>query len=152
MKRDDATRRVTTERRSPALDPLPAALKERVGRDAAAATTTLRNSSPRADGSPLCGIELRRDGVRLTLPLGRSIVGRAPSANVVLDSVDVSRQHACVIVEATRARVRDLSSANGTTLNGKPVREALLKGGDRLAFAGITFDVQLVRLGGTDDR
>jgi hypothetical protein len=152
MKRDDQTRRVKTERRPPTLGRLPALLKEERPCAAANEAPTVLPVSPPWDGrSPLCGVELSRDGVRLTLPLGRSIVGRVSTASIVLDNQDVSREHACVIVEASRALIRDLSSANGTTLNGRLVREAPLKSGDRLAFAGVTFDVQLVGLGADQD-
>lgn len=58
-------------------------------------------------------------GVRLPLPVGRSIIGRGGSANIALTHPTVSRQHCAVEVDAAGAiSVTDLGSQNATVLDG----------------------------------
>lgn len=56
-----------------------------------------------------------------TLEIGRNraLIGRSPECDVVIDADDVSRQHALVYREGGQTWVCDLSSANGTTVDGK---------------------------------
>jgi predicted component of type VI protein secretion system len=66
---------------------------------------------------------------------GRWVLGRAPSADVVLDGDDaVSRSHAEIAVRAGLCLIRDLDSCNGTLLNGRVVRRARLRRGDVLVL------------------
>lgn len=64
------------------------------------------------------------------------VIGRNPSCHVRFptDLTIVSREHARIIREGNRFQVAD-SSANGTFVNGKRVKEAYLKDGDVLSFA-----------------
>lgn len=92
-------------------------------------------------------------GVRLTGPLGtftlakgRHTVGRLETANVPVLDLQVSRNHAAIIVSDNDASVEDTKSANGTFVNGarlvdKPVG---LKDGDRVAFGTVEFKVELL--------
>ena len=85
-------------------------------------------------------------GTRLVeLTADRSSLGRATTNDVVvlLDS-SVSRLHAVIERYPTGFSVRDLGSANGTFVNGEPVRgEARLRTGDelRLGNSKLTFFV-----------
>lgn len=56
-----------------------------------------------------------------SLPVGRNrvIIGRSPEADVVVAHDDVSRRHALLYREAGQVWLRDLSSANGTTIDGQ---------------------------------
>ena len=74
---------------------------------------------------------------QIALPSGTVRVGRAPDCDVVVPSPRVSRYHAELSVDAQGARVRDLGSTNGTAVDGRPVREAELRPGDRVAFGGV---------------
>jgi sigma-B regulation protein RsbU (phosphoserine phosphatase) len=59
------------------------------------------------------------------------IVGRSPSAGLVLDHDTVSRQHAEIFCDPLgRYGVRDLGSTNGTFVNDDPVSERLLSPSD----------------------
>jgi DNA-binding winged helix-turn-helix (wHTH) protein len=54
---------------------------------------------------------------RARLKAGENVVGRDPDADVCIDAVGVSRRHAVIVVNDA-AVIRDLSSKNGTFVNG----------------------------------
>src|SRR4051812_24232005 len=54
----------------------------------------------------------------LALESGEHIVGRSPDAAIFVDDSGVSRQHACITIDANGATLADLGSKNGTTLDG----------------------------------
>lgn len=97
------------------------------------------------------GLQLRGATGVFTLPLGRSTVGRAPDVTVWIDSREVSRVHAVVVVDASGATVEDQGSANGTTVNGKQANGVQpLADGDRVAFGSFDFVVEVLRTGGAE--
>jgi len=57
----------------------------------------------------------------LKLSKTRTIVGRDPKCDIVLDHPSISKQHAELIREGSRTYVRDLGSLNGTFVSGQPV-------------------------------
>jgi ABC-type multidrug transport system ATPase subunit len=70
----------------------------------------------------------------------RLIIGRDPQCDVVLPSRDVSRCHAEIRGENGTYSVRDLSSTNGTFVNGAEVRgRTALREGCRLRVGPYTF-------------
>jgi len=78
------------------------------------------------------------DGRSYPLASGVNTVGREPAADVWLDSSSVSRRHAHIVVTGSEARLEDLGSKNGTTVNGARVRGALvLRDGDRLSIGSV---------------
>jgi predicted component of type VI protein secretion system len=58
-------------------------------------------------------------------PLGAavSVLGKAQSADIVLDSPYVSRSHTEILFERGVFRIRDLGSTNGTAVNGTQLAE-----------------------------
>lgn len=83
---------------------------------------------------------LRRRGIS-ALWTGAVRVGRAPSNEVPIPHIDVSKLHARINLENGKATVVDAGSANGTLLNGtrvgaNPPRP--LVHGDTLQFGPIT--------------
>lgn len=60
------------------------------------------------------------------------VLGRSPSADLVLEDPESSVQHAVVTARSGRFYIRDLGSSNGTELNGKPVTESPLGPGDEI--------------------
>jgi TPR repeat protein/pSer/pThr/pTyr-binding forkhead associated (FHA) protein len=64
-------------------------------------------------------------------------IGRMAENNIVLDDPTVSRQHAEITGEDKSYHLRDLNSADGTTVNGQPITEVDLKDGDTLRFAAV---------------
>ncbi len=55
---------------------------------------------------------------RHLLTIGRLVIGRAPTCDIVIDHETISRQHAALVVEAERVLASDLGSANGTSIGG----------------------------------
>src|SRR5581483_4715681 len=81
---------------------------------------------PGADGQP----------IRLPVQQYPFAIGRAEGNDLMLPDVRVSRRHAIIEESGDRVLLRDLRSRNGSTVNGRPVAEAELCDGDRLAFGG----------------
>lgn len=61
---------------------------------------------------------------------GSLVAGRDPEADIFLDNVGVSRHHARFERTTEGFFIEDLASANGTYLNDRPVKKALLKDRD----------------------
>jgi hypothetical protein len=72
---------------------------------------------------------------------GPLTVGRATENDLVLRDAEVSRFHARIAPAAGEWQVVDLGSTNGTWVNGERVRQAALRPGDTVAFAGVTYAV-----------
>ena len=64
-----------------------------------------------------------------------TLIGRSRRCDVVLGDPNVSRQHAEVRRDGERFVLRDLGSTNGTRVNGREVRQAVLRHGDRIELA-----------------
>jgi hypothetical protein len=62
-------------------------------------------------------------------------IGRAETADLRVESAEISREHAEIIERNGMWLVRDLGSTNGTHVNGKQIKETLLSDGDILKFA-----------------
>ena len=77
------------------------------------------------DGHPSEAISITRTPV---------VVGRLSTNDVVLSDPNVSRRHAEIDRNRGRWTVTDLGSTNGTTVNGRAVKEHNLRDGDRLGF------------------
>ena len=69
-------------------------------------------------------------------------VGRATRADFIVDAALVSRLHCRITAEAENLEVVDLSSTNGTYVNGKRVEHAKLRNGDRLRVGRVELKVQ----------
>ena len=68
-------------------------------------------------------------------------IGRAPRADFIVDAALVSRVHCRLAAGAADLEVVDLSSTNGTFVNGARIERALLKNGDTLAVGKVQFVV-----------
>jgi pSer/pThr/pTyr-binding forkhead associated (FHA) protein len=77
------------------------------------------------DGTPSEAISITRAPV---------VVGRLSTNDVVVSDPNVSRRHAEITRNRGRWAIVDLGSTNGTTVNGKVVKEHNLRDGDRLGF------------------
>ncbi len=125
---------------SPAPDPAPAYPP------APARPTTAAGPSTRPQMvSPAARPWLEIAGERYPLLGSVSILGRDPSADIVLDDPGISRRHSELRVTndgpSLVASVRDLASTNGTFVNGQRVTSARLVNGDRLTVGrtSVTF-------------
>ena len=93
-------------------------------------------AGPRETGSPKRVIPVTKSGVASLL--GRVLVGRDLTSDILIRSSKVSRAHA-VFVPGKRGRtlLEDQGSVNGTLVNGNrlaPGRTHKLKSGDSVAF------------------
>lgn len=85
------------------------------------------------------------------LPNKTVTIGRRNSSDVVISNGKVSRDHARIERYSDGSRLIDLSSKNGTTVNGTAVdRSVLLVDGDRISFGGATAAVYRVNLSGEE--
>jgi pSer/pThr/pTyr-binding forkhead associated (FHA) protein len=67
-------------------------------------------------------LELATDGEVAEYPLKTTVaIGRSQDNDVVIDDIEVSRRHALLSWADGEATIRDLNSANGTTVNGQSI-------------------------------
>jgi len=62
------------------------------------------------------------------------LVGRAPEADIRIDEAAFAERHARLEVLRGEVVLRDLGSADGSQVNGEPVRDAVLRPGDQVVF------------------
>ena len=76
------------------------------------------------------------EGKQYELPPEAAVtLGRDRTNRVVVHDTEASRRHAELSpVEGGHYRLRDLDSANGTLVNGRPVADAVLKAGDHITL------------------
>ncbi|MEI7701548.1 MAG: FHA domain-containing protein, partial [Planctomycetia bacterium] len=77
------------------------------------------------------------------------IMGRQPDCDLQVDSGQVSRTHAQIIIRGDTFLLEDLKSGNGTFLNGKPLEKGQvcpipLQDGDRIKLGPIKLRFELV--------
>lgn len=98
--------------------------------------------------SPRLVIRLADGSERVVdLPEGRMNVGRAPDAGLRLPRPEISGHHAELHWDGTQLSMRDLSSTNGTEVNGRRLTEwTILRDGDRIRWGPVTAEVSLSRL------
>src|SRR5688500_7776984 len=68
----------------------------------------------------------------------RCSVGSNPKNDVVLSDRTVSRFHAEIRIEEAGAKIKDLGSRNGTTVDGVQVQEAWLREGSTIRVGNTT--------------
>lgn len=83
------------------------------------------------------------DGTTRSIALGKEqqelTIGRQPDCQIVLDSRQVSRKHACFFGGGANWFVSDLGSTGGSRLNGKPVTDPVpVAAGDTVEIGGWT--------------
>lgn len=89
-------------------------------------------------------IILEGDGKGKRIPLAKSqiVLGRK-QADVVLTDPEASRRHCALLLYGDFAVVKDMGSANGTMVNGKLVKEGLLKTGGTIQIGTTVLQFQL---------
>lgn len=71
-------------------------------------------------------------------PIG---IGRGEDNDLVVADPLLSRHHARIVPRNGRLVLSDLASRNGTRVNGRAVKEAVLGAGDRVELGGTTLDI-----------
>jgi phosphoserine phosphatase RsbU/P len=106
-------------------------------------TASVGRLSTPLESIPLAVLKLIKGGnVGQLLPLGseRTVLGRHPSCQIVLDNAAISRQHAQVLESHGSYFLEDLRSRNGTHLNDMPVKGRVeLKDGDEVKLCDFVF-------------
>ena len=69
-------------------------------------------------------------------------IGRAPRADFIVDAALVSRLHCRLTAAGDAIEVVDLSSTNGTFVNGKRIERAAIASGDTLTVGRVEFSVE----------
>jgi pSer/pThr/pTyr-binding forkhead associated (FHA) protein len=87
--------------------------------------------------SPSPVVVLRGPNIERILADGQLTIGRAPTCDIVVDSPRVSREHARIKTRGRAFMLEDLTSRNGTYLNGERVEAAELSPGDEVTIGGI---------------
>ncbi|MBS1150923.1 MAG: hypothetical protein H6Q89_2621, partial [Myxococcaceae bacterium] len=108
-----------------------------VKKDPAAGAALARRTRPTA--APSAGAVLRGltgAFMNKSFPIkGTMVVGRVAGTDVQLEDDSVSRRHAEVVMTGKTVVLKDLGSANGTTVNGQPLTgELTLQPGDIIQF------------------
>ena len=102
-------------------EPLPAAIRNTPSDSSGDVRTVLR------------GVGGHYHGRSFTLERPR-LIGRAADADIRIDEPAFAERHARIECHGDAVVLRDLDSAQGSLLNGLPVRDALLRPGDQLVF------------------
>ena len=77
------------------------------------------------------------------LPIGAAkTMGCAPRADFIVNGGLVSRLHCRIVAGDERLEVEDLSSTNGTFVNGRRVKKGHLAQGDRLRIWRVELTVE----------
>ena len=96
------------------------------------------SAPPKAPTTRDRGVLLRMDGVSagelVTIDGDRLEFGRHPSCGVRIDDAGMSRRHAAILLEEGRHVICDLSSRNGTFVEGRSVTSHRLSDGDWVQF------------------
>jgi type III secretion system (T3SS) inner membrane Yop/YscD-like protein len=104
--------------------------------DAAAAPLDRKRITEPLPGGPALTpyylLEKGHSAKKLEIHKGTAIIGRNEACDIILADVQVSRRHCILQITPQGLRFRDLNSSNGIMVNGKPVKEGVLKVGDKL--------------------
>lgn len=80
-------------------------------------------------------------GQQVVLQPGDHKIGRTASCFVRIDDQEISREHAILRIHEDRVLLGDLSSRNGTFVNGMPVQqERVLQKGDKIRVGNTTLE------------
>lgn len=84
-------------------------------------------------------------GKEFVLEDGENVAGREESCDIPLPVNGVSKKHFSLTVTDDVCYLQDLGSSNGTFLNGKVVKRATVKGGDKIALPDLILQLVYVK-------
>jgi len=73
-----------------------------------------------------------------------TLIGRAPTCDIKIPNVNISKEHVRIELFADKVIVTDVGSRNGTFINGVQVRSTKAQSGDKVAIHEIFFEIQQV--------
>ena len=80
----------------------------------------------------LASLITAQETYHLTKP--KTSIGRRQNNDIVVSDLTISRNHAEIIADSKKFTLNDLSSSNGTYLNGKPIKVAEIKNNDIISL------------------
>ncbi len=83
------------------------------------------------------------EGLEVALERDRMVIGRGRKADLSLAEATISRAHAVVGFDADGFYIEDLSSTNGTLVNGMPVDRQHLKNEDEIQLGRLRIGISL---------
>jgi hypothetical protein len=90
----------------------------------------------------LLGVGGEMDGQRLRIIRASNLVGRNPACDFTLNHGSVSRQHCLLQITERGLHVKDLSTTNGTKVNGIKMTEGYVGVGEKLTIGHLDFVVE----------
>jgi hypothetical protein len=138
----------------PPVVPLPVVLTEPSGaepedadEEPAAASETALISAREARAADLAREEyvLSWEGGRHVIERRAVVLGRSRDCDIVLDDRSVSRRHAELVRHGDGFLLRDLDSTNGSSVNGKRIREAAVEPGDAIIVGTVALTFEQTR-------
>jgi pSer/pThr/pTyr-binding forkhead associated (FHA) protein len=82
---------------------------------------------------------------------GETIIGRERGLPIHIEASSVSRRHARIVIDGTRATIEDLHSRHGTSIGGKRVHTRELADGDAILFGTIPATLRIVQAEGSTE-
>ena len=74
----------------------------------------------------------RDSGKHFSIQNERTVIGRDARCDIQIADHEVSRQHASLVLEENQYKLVDLTSSNGSFVNGQRIHSNLLRSGDRI--------------------
>lgn len=112
----------------------------------AAALAAIRGNLTRLTGDDLDGTPLQRlmepvehDGAPITLDRKVTTIGRTIENDICLPSKLISRHHARLLAAPSGVIIEDTGSTNGCFVNGRQIRQQLMRDGDILSLGGLRY-------------
>ncbi len=104
-----------------------------------------KNHQPKIKTESLVSWALKANNTALakkSFPLEAThVLGRSNECDICLNVVHLSRKHAKIEVHDDGLHIEDLESSNGTFVNGRRVKKAIVRAGDEIAFDTLRFQV-----------
>ena len=106
-------------------------------------------SSEKPAGRPARGVLVvlsgNFEGTEHALAKDETLIGRNPTTDITLLDEGISREHALILRDESTSSftIEDLQSTNGTKVNGKRVRSAVLANGDAIEVGHTRFRFEL---------
>jgi pSer/pThr/pTyr-binding forkhead associated (FHA) protein len=82
-------------------------------------------------------------GLEWPLDRASTVIGRGRQADLLLFEATISRAHALLAYRADQLFLQDLSSTNGTLVNGKAEQQIDLADGDRLQMGRLELRIRI---------
>jgi hypothetical protein len=123
------------------LIPVPSALTATKNISGAAGGDTFEKALMRKHQLALVSVD-DPSAQRLRIIRSSNLVGRNPACDFTMNHSSISRQHCLLQITERGLHVKDLSTTNGTKVNGINLTEGYVSVGDMLTFGHLSFMVE----------